>query len=212
MNEQNRDGLKQQLVEAIDVVDFIRSNGYPQWSGDEQEKLQCPLAESRHEAGDDSSASLSINPATGAFNCFGCGWKGTSIVGYACDVLYGGDFNRTLGSLYSKHVRQTISSDEIEQAHTHLMRKPKLVQKIEATRGWNEDTLRKFKIGWDSDRKRTVIPITNLVGFVVDVRFHDTLYRADLEDGKRVSSKGNRDSRTGDYFPLSPNSLSLIHI
>lgn len=203
MNEQHRDGLKQQLISAIDVVDFIRTNGYPEWSGQELDKIQCPLAESRHEAGDDSSASLSINPTTGAFNCFGCGWKGTSIVGYATDAIYAGNFSKALADLYSKHIRNVVSVDVIEQAHSSLLKKPRLIQKIQATRGWNEDTLRSFKIGWDSNRKRTVIPIFNLAGYCLDVRFHDTLYRADLENGKRVSSKGNRDSRTGDYFPLS---------
>lgn len=204
MIEQHRDGLKQQLIAAIDVVEFIRSTTHPEWSGDEQQKLTCPLADTRHEQGDDSSASLSINPGTGAFNCFGCGWKGTSVIGYATDVLYDGNFNRTLASLFSKYVRKTISNEEIGAAHKLLMRKQGLVQKIAATRGWTEDTLRKLRIGWSSEDKRTVIPIFNLQGYCLDIRLHDTLYRAPLVGSKRVPAKGNRDSRTGDWFPISP--------
>lgn len=205
MNDQHRDGIKQQLVAAIDVVDFVRKHTHPNWSGQEQDKLECPLASTRHENGDDSSSSLSISPSTGAFQCFGCGFKGTSIVGYATDVLYDGDFSRTLATLFAEYIRKTISTDDIEASHLSLMKKSRLVQKIAAVRGWTEDTLRKFTIGWDSDAKRTVIPIFNLEGYCLDIRLHDTIYRAPLVNGKRVPAKGNRSSRTGDWFPLSPS-------
>lgn len=198
------DGLKQQLVAAIDVVEFVRKHTHDSWSGNEQDKLPCPMATTRHENGDDSSPSLSINPANGAFHCYGCGWKGTSIVGYATDVLFDGNFNRALASLYSEYIRETIPQREITNAHKKLMRKSSLVQKITATRGWTDETLRKFSIGWDFDEKRTVIPIFNYEGYCVDIRKHDTLYRAKLVEGKRVSSKGLRSSRTGDWFPFFP--------
>ena len=204
MNDQNREGLKQQLIQAIDVVEFIRSNTHPEWSGDEQQKLTCPLAETRHERGDDSTASLSINPHTGAFNCFGCGWKGTTVIGYATDVSFAGNFKQAIAVLFSKYIRKTISADDIGRYHRYLTSRPRLLHSIAATRGWSEATIRKLKIGWDSDAKRTVIPIFNLQGYCLDVRFHDTLYRAALVDGKRISCKGNRDSRTGDFFPMSP--------
>ena len=64
MIEQHREGLKQQLIATIDVVEFVRKHIKPEWSGQEIDKLHCPLADSRHEKGDDSSASLSINPNT----------------------------------------------------------------------------------------------------------------------------------------------------
>lgn len=197
--------IKSQLIAAIDVVDYIRQNGYPDWNGDEQTKLQCPMAATRHEAGDDSSASLSINPATGAFNCFGCGWKGTSIVGFATDAQYDGNFNKALAALYGKYIRTTVDESAIDSWHAYLVKRPGLMQKIAATRGWLEDTIKLLRIGWDTDEKRTVIPITNLEGYVLDIRMHDTLYRAPLAGGKRVPAKGTRNSRTGDWFPLSPN-------
>lgn len=198
---ENGNGLKQQLIQAIDVVEFIRSNTHHDWTGEEQHKLPCPLAETRHEQGDDSTASLSVNPNTGAFNCFGCGWKGTSILGYATDVLFDGNFKQALAVLFSKYVRKTIGIEEIAEHHKNLIKKPRLLHSIAATRGWNETTIRKLKIGWLSDEKRTVIPIFNLQGYCLDIRLHDTLYRAALVEGKRLSSKGNRNSRTGDWFP-----------
>lgn len=205
-----REDIKQQLVAAIDVVDFIRTNGHPDWNGDEQQKLACPMGTTRHEAGDDSSPSLSINPNTGAFNCFGCGFKGTSVIGYATDALYDGKFAQCLSALYSKYIRQTVNEEDIEAAHQKLIRKQVIVQKIAATRGWTEDTLRALRIGWDSEEKRTVLPIYNLQGFCVDMRLHDTLYRAALVNGKRVPAKGNRNSRTGDWYPLSATINPLL--
>lgn len=204
MLEQHKEGLKQQLVAAIDVVDFIRTSTHPEWSGDEQQKLTCPLAATRHEQGDDSSPSLSINPNTGAFNCFGCGWKGTSIVGYATDTIYGGNFSHALADLFSKHIRQTVSREYLRNGHEYLINRPSLLQKIAATRGWVEDTIHKLRIGWDKDEKRTIIPIFNLEGMPLDVRLHDTIYKAPLVEGKRVSAKGIKGSKTGDWFPISP--------
>lgn len=210
MIEQHREGIKQQLVAAIDVVEFIRSTTHKEWSGQEQDKLTCPLAESRHEQGDDSSPSLSINPNTGAFNCFGCGWKGTSIVGYATDAIYGGKFTKALAILFNKYVRQTIPIKEIVHYHEKLTGNGRLLQRIAASRGWLEDTIKKLRIGWNKDEKRTVIPIFNLQGYCVDIRLHDTLYRADLVEGKRVPAKGIRSSRTGDWFPISPSINPLL--
>ena len=196
--------IKEQLTEAIDVVELVRATTHPDWSGLEQDKLTCPLAETRHEDGDDSSESLSINPATGAFNCYGCGWKGTSVIGYYTDTQCNGNFKQALAILFNKYVRKTLDQEAIKSQHKSLLKKKRLLQKIHATRGWNEDTIRLFRIGWDSDEKRTVIPIYNLAGFCLDVRMHDTLYRAPLVKGKRVPAKGNRDSRSGDWFPLHP--------
>jgi len=202
--------IKQQLIEAIDVVEFVREHTHTEWSGQEQDKLPCPMADTRHEDGDDSTESLSINPNTGAFNCFGCGWKGTSILGYYTDVKCGGKFKKALAQLFSRYVRQTIAHSEIMEFHKTLVKKPRLLQKISATRGWNESTIRKLRLGWDTHRKRTVIPIFNLQGYCLDVRLHDTLHRAELIKGKRLSCIGNRSSRTGDWFPISPSINSLI--
>lgn len=214
MNEQHREGLKQQLVAAIDVVTFIREYTHPNWSGDEQEKLTCPMAETRHEDKNDSTPSLSMNPATGAFNCFGCGWKGTSIIGYATDVLYGGNFKKTLAVLFSQYVRNTIPLREINKAHDLLIDNASLMHKIASMRGWNEDIIKRLKIGWDHKEKRTVIPIFNLQGYCLDVRLHDTIRRAPLVEGKRIPAKGYSSSRTGDWFPLSPviNPLTATEI
>jgi len=196
--------IKSELIAAIDVVDYIKSNGYPDWDGNEQTKLECPLAAIRHENGDDSSSSLSINPHTGAFNCFGCGWKGTSILGFATDAQFDGNFNKCLAILYAKHIRSTVDEDAVDNWHNRLTRQPLLMQRIYATRGWSEDTIKLFKIGWDKEEKRTVIPITNLEGYCIDIRMHDTLYRAKLVSGHRIPAKGTSNSRTGDWFPLSP--------
>tara|TARA_R110000751_G_scaffold300963_1_gene413046 strand:- start:28207 stop:31050 length:2844 start_codon:yes stop_codon:yes gene_type:complete len=199
-----KEDIKSQLVQAIDVVDYIRTTTHPDWDGNEDTKIACPMAATRHESGDDSSPSFAISPSNGAFRCYGCGWKGTSIVGYATDAVYGGRFKYALAQLFSKFIRQTIDPEQIKEYHLNLLKRPRLLQKIAATRGWTEDIVRRLKIGWDSQAKRTVIPIFNRIGYCVDVRLHDTLRRAPLVEGKRLPIKGYRSSRTGDWFPVSP--------
>lgn len=198
-----QEDLKKQVIEAVNVVDFIRQF-HPKWSGSEQEKLACPLAATRHEGGDDSSPSLSINPVTGEFNCYGCGWKGTSILGYYTDVKCEGNFKKALASLFSTYIRPTIAPSFIKERHKNLLKRSSLMQKIAAIRGWDQDTIRRLKIGWDTDRKRTVIPIFNLQGYCLDVRYHDSVNRAPLDNGKRIPCLGSTTSRSGDFYPLSP--------
>jgi len=195
---------KQELLKAIEVVEFVREHTHPDWNGDEQQKLACPLAHKRHETGDDSTPSLAINPVSGAFYCYGCGWKGTSILAYYTDVACDGNFRKALAILFSKYVRPLASASYIKEAHKNLLSKSTLQQRIAAMRGWSMDTIRKLHIGWDSHDKRTVIPIYNLSGLPIDLRWHDTLNRAPLVDGKRLSCKGNGQSRTGDFFPVNP--------
>ena len=197
--------IKQAIIDAVDVVEFIKEQLQQDWSGNEQDKLTCPMASTRHEDGDDSSHSLSINPNNGAFNCFGCGWKGTSIVGMYTDLVCNGNFKQALAKLYSRYVSEPISEKAVQNYHTYLLKRPTLQQKIAAIRGWSKETIELLGIGWDSEAKRTVLPIFNLDGVILDVRRHDTLYRAPLVKGKRVPCIGNSKSRTGDWYPLSPS-------
>lgn len=196
--------LKKQILDVIDVKEFVHEHIDANWSGNEQDKIECPRAATHHENGDDSSHSLSVNPETGAFNCFGCSWKGTSVIGMYTDLKCGGNFRRALAKLYPRYVRQTVSGNDLITYHEKLIKRPRLMQKIASIRGWNEDIIEKLRIGWDADAKRTTIPIYSLEGVPLDIRRHDTLYRAPLVKGKRVPCVGISISRTGDWFPLSP--------
>lgn len=206
MLQRHLDMLKEDLIKVIPVVEYHQQHEHPDWSGQEADKVECPLAASRHEAGDDSTASLSINPDSGAFKCFGCGWKGTSVVGYATDVHFGSNFSRCIGSLFAKYIRPTIKKEEILNYHGELTRRSKLIQRILSIRGWTLATMIKLRIGWSSADKRTVLPIYNLAGMCVDLKFHDTIRKAARNHaGKRMSLVGMaQGTKTGDWYPVSP--------
>ena len=99
--------LKKAVVEKVDPIDYYRTH-FPDWSGEENDLVECPRG-ANHEGGDDSTASLCLNPSTGAFNCYGCGLKGTTIVGYETEEV--GDFKRSIEGLYARYVRNSIEEE-----------------------------------------------------------------------------------------------------
>lgn len=198
--------LKEDLVKVIPVVEFHRERDFTDWDGQENSLLPCPMASKRHEEGDDSSPSLTVNPDSGAFKCFGCGWKGTSVVGYATDVHHRGNFRAALANLFAEYVRPLVSKEEVREYGVELRRRPRTIQAITSTRGWTRQTMAQLKLGWDPNQKRVAIPIFNLQGLCLDVRYHDSINRArKSKKGKRIPMMARRKgAATGDWFPLNP--------
>jgi hypothetical protein len=181
---------KEQLLEAIDPVAFWQSE-FPQWSS-EEDLVPCPIHK-------DEAPSLSLS-ASGKFNCFGCNFSGTSVIGYYTDVYCQGNFRVALKRLFSKYVTKVVEEKTIEDAHDKLMGSAKARHALLARRGWSESTLEKFKIGWDAKRRRTTIPIYNLGNMAVDIRRHDSLRLAPKKDGKRIPMLASAPG--GNFFPL----------
>ena len=200
------DDTKEQIIEAISPTEYYQEL-FPDWSGEEEDKVTCPMSEDHKDS--DRTPSLSLSPDSGAFYCFGCGFKGTSVVGYHADVICGGGsrgFRKAIALLYRKHVRGTIPVSDVKQYIRNLKRRPKLRSKITTTRGWTTQTMQKLRLGWDHQRKRVCIPIFNREGLCIDLKFHDSLRRARRINGKRVPMLGMRSDEggtTGDWFPLS---------
>lgn len=191
---------KDEILAAVDPVEFYRSH-FPEWKGTNNDLVRCPR-EAAHGSEGDSTPSLSLEPHSGAFCCFGCGWKGTSVVGFACDL--GGDESgrRTIAGLYARYIRPTIPLEKVGRYSRQL--DPKLRARVTASRGWTSSTIRRLRIGWCSTRTRTVIPIYSLCGICLDLRFHDSLNMAHHKNGKRVPMLGPDGCRTGDWYPLNP--------
>lgn len=190
--------LKEELLAALPVLDLVRAD-YPHWQGSETDLLPCPMGLTRHEDSDDSTPSLSIQPDSGEFLCHGCGWKGTSILGYYTDVHAGGSYRQAVEALYPRYVRPIWSEARLREDREYLLSRPTLIQRLSATRGWTRSTLKRLRIGWCSQRKRTVIPIYTPAGLCVDIRWHDTLRLHGKP--KMLAPKGGR---RGDWFPVSP--------
>ena len=160
---------KEQLIEAIDPMEFWMTE-FPEWEG--QGNVQCPRTE-LHERGDEG-ASLSLHPQ-GKFHCFGCGWKGTSVIGYYADAHCDGNFRSALARLFSQHIQPLVKMEVVNKSHKKLMKRARIQQHLLARRGWTEETLVRFFLGWNHEEKRVTIPIFNPEMMVLDYRKYDAL-------------------------------------
>lgn len=180
---------KQELLRAIDVVEFWRS-AFPEWSPGEL--VRCPKHAEEH-------PSLSLDES-GKFHCFGCGWRGTSVLGYATDQHYGGDFRAALHDLHAKHVHPLVVSSDIRKWYTRLHEDQVLSGKLSVVRGWTRDTQKRFRLGWDEKQSRTTIPIYDIGGRCLDVRLHDSLGLDSSPRRKPILARSG--ARNGYWFPI----------
>lgn len=193
--------IKKEILDAIDVDEFWRFE-FPDWDGDT--KVTCPRASS-HEDGDDSTESLSLSD-TGAFRCFGCGWVGSSVLGYYCDRYCSGNFSKALAILYHEHVNTTIKSAVVQRYRRYLRSRNPLQRRLTARRGWTSAITKKLKIGWCQKSKRVTIPIFTLEGYCIDIRLHDSLHKARKnKKGKRIPVIAlSERSVNMQWFPINP--------
>lgn len=196
--------IKDKLLGIINPKEFYKGY-FAEWDGDNRTLVKCPRGTTHHEQGDDSTHSFSINGDTGEFNCFGCGFHGTSVIGFVTDVKYAGNFRKALAILYNKYVGKVISPADIRGYHDRLRKSPALLRTLRVKRRWSPETVDLFKLGWDSDTKRVVIPIFTAAGFAVDIRKHDSLYVAPKgPTGKRITMLASKSSTNGFLYPLRP--------
>jgi hypothetical protein len=200
MNEQS---VKDKILSVIKTREVLLEL-FPEWDGDNKTLIPCPRAKTHHEAGNDDTASFSLNGDTGEFNCFGCGFHGTSVIGLLTDIKYGGNFKKTLAVLYNRYVGPVVNKAELLRKHEILLGNPSILRAIATARHWSVDTIKRFKLGWDKESKRITIPIYTAVGFVVDVRYHDTIRKAPLVNGKRVPVLARKNATNGSLFPIFP--------
>lgn len=199
-----KESIKDRILSAVDPKEFY-SKEFPDWGGDNKELLHCPRGKTHHEGGDDSSASFSVNGDTGEFNCYGCGFHGTSIIGYYTDIHAAGNFKKALAVLYRRYVGTVISQQDIKQYHQNLLKRPGVIRALLSRRRWNQHTIEQFRLGWDSDTKRVTIPVYTAAGFAVDIRKHDSLYKADHVGGKRIPLLAGGKGTSGMFYPLRPD-------
>lgn len=192
-------GLKycrEELLPAIDPVAYYQQE-FPLWDGEDKTKVICP----KH---GDTTASLSLDPTTGAFYCFGCKWKGSWCGGFHTDLYHDGKWKSSVRDLYRRYIAKVLDPETIKRYRASLAKKPKVVSMVTRKRGWSPDTMELHRLGWWHKKKRIAIPIFNPGGVILDVRYHDSTGHAPLVKGKRVGTLARLGGRTGDWFPFSP--------
>ena len=124
----------------MDNLEYLISTGWKIERKSGNEMLgKCP-----HHAHTDNSPSFYINSDTGAFNCFSCGFKGKSLA-----TLISGVENITLREAIMKigyEKRERTLFDKMQDYFQTY--KEKQVSEYMKTRGLNEETAKKYGIGY----------------------------------------------------------------
>lgn len=167
------------LMQRADAVQAISLCLGQEWDG--TQNVECPLAAERHEGGEDSTPSLSINPSTGACFCHACGFKASSFVGLYQEVN-GLPYSEAMEQLWDFLIEKIVPASDVQQAHRALITNELILLRLDEKRGIKPDTAKQFNLGWRGNR--LWIPILNDQGMVVDVRRHDILKR--LSKGMKV--------------------------
>lgn len=154
-------------------------------------KAKCPFH-------DDQTPSLDIFLPDGNFKCYACQKTGDFVTllvrveGRARYVVESG-----LRARYGKEVRP-INVKQIEQFHAALPNASDLLRSL-ASRGVNDESIRRFRLGADGDR--ITIPVPNNSGQYINIR----KYLPDKAPGDKRPKMTNLRGRGGkpDIFPYS---------
>ena len=170
---------KAEILKRIDDFSFIFAIVKQQQdSGDNYVMGLCPLH-------DDHNPSFAYNKKTGRWKCFAsCG--GGSAIDFIMNTS-GKPFKQTLLELgdkvgvprpslpsKSQKRRPFISGKLVEQWCKNLWAKEDRLKWLKEERGLLEETIKKYKIGWEPKHERYTIPIPDEHGNIVNVRLYNS--------------------------------------
>lgn len=158
--------------------------------------VSCAVAAENHEGGVDENPSMSLAEDGKAF-CHSCGYKATNPIDVLAD-MEGIDFKEACREAYTRFVGPIIPESYVKACHEELMSNEYMQAVLEERRGITAETIKRFELGWDERRKRTVIPVRNRVGWCVNTRLHDTLGLVDASLKMKVISYGKRGEGYGE--------------
>lgn len=151
------------------LVNALTQAGYTVTGIEDHWKCQCPLH-------GDHEPSLLIDVrhdwmgrrATFA-RCIACGNIALEVIDYfglpRGEVLYGNPPVATK----PKHV-ETLTENKVSRYANYLNDSPKLLAYLRDERGLNDETIRKYQVGYDEQRDRYVVPIHDKRGELVNLR------------------------------------------
>lgn len=167
------DAAREEIIKRLgDCGEFFKDLQKQENNAGEWKSACCPFHE-------ETDPSFSYSVKTGGWKCFaGCG-KG-SLFDYLMRRT-GKTFPEVLEDLASRTGVQLPKSDGrppireelIDQWQAELWRDGSVVQFLREKRGFSDETIKRFKIGWDPKRQRNTLPIRDKRGNVVNVRLYN---------------------------------------
>lgn len=185
--------IKEKLIESMDV-ETTWSNMFPDWQ--DGKNVPCPVAGTKHSSGMDKNPSMSLSKDGQAF-CHACGFRATSPIG-VYEALHNTSFEHACRELWEQNIEPLVPEKFVSSAHAKLLKHYVALARLEDTRGIGPEIVKKYRLGWDYER--LIIPITNDVGYTVNVRRYD-LFKQFEGSAKVISYK--KGFGTGRIWPLS---------
>jgi len=151
---------------------------YPKWDGNHNSNVACPFPK-KHKKGIDKRPSFSINiNGTGGCYCHACDTKIANIVHYTKLTSEGNiaDLDAAL-LVYDKYHHKVLkpileADDYIRKWETHLECAPKIQAAIKDELMLAPETIEKFQLGWDIEKRRVVIPVKDKFSNLLNLRLY----------------------------------------
>lgn len=142
---------------------------FPEWDGKKSSNIACPF----HENDNTPSFSVNIGRQEGCY-CHGCNQQVASII-HCEKLLLGKDATDedAAQSIYDKFINKIIDVDgecnqDILKGAEYLAGNLSPIEEL----GFTSETVKQFKLNWDSKKQRLLIPIFNQWGHLINVRFY----------------------------------------
>jgi len=184
-------GYREDLLARVDVATVFAREGVELQRLNEQEyRFKCPFH-------DDEQASANVNLTTGLWFCHADNFGG-SVIDFLMrrhDWRYKdatGQLEEWFGGASAaqpalastpaptSRSRSRLSEANIDKWHEAALRNVELVKWLHEHRGYEDETIERFKVGWDGER--VTIPVRDETGRLVNVR----RYKRDTDNGDKM--------------------------
>lgn len=185
------DSLREFILDRVGPKDYY-SAIFPdaKWRGDRDTDVFCPFHEDERPGG---TASLSLNPQTGAFFCHSCEAKGTTIVSFQAQYS-DATSKEALTEVYNQHIRPIITERVSRRLRRALRDTPTALRFLRKKRMLQPETMKRFELGFDG--ARISIPIRNQFGLLINIRLYDPLASGKTGGRKMLNYKRDGEERS----------------
>lgn len=142
---------------------------------------------------DTGTPNLTVNVKKGVYQCFACKAEGNIV------TFYKNHTKKTAREFAVEFGIKSVTKETIDDYVVRLGRKPEAIKYLKEKRGYTEETIKIYKLGWDG--YRVTFPILDRYGVIVNVRRKDisgeegqdkvvSYTEWETIDGEKVKKKG----------------------